>query len=113
MNYESLFQDIYAGVTSKDYFLIAGACLALVTMGARYLLAKKWPSVESDIKGVVLVAVLAGLGALSNAWLADERVASTLTLMGAVKVWAAAVFAYVTSKKLLDAKKPAADEGGN
>lgn len=102
---EDLAQDLYRGVTNKDWFLAAGAVLSLVVLGVRYLLAKKWPKFESELWGVALVAGLAGLGALSNAWLADERVASTTTLLGAVKVWAAAVFAYVTAKKLT-AKAP-------
>jgi hypothetical protein len=108
---EDLFRSIYDGVTAKDWFLVAGAALSLVVMGARWALAKWWPSLkESDIKGVAITAVLAGLGALANAWLADKRVASTETLLGAVKVWAAAVFAYVTAKKVIAAKatEPAA-----
>lgn len=100
-----LARELYRGVTSKDWFLVAGAALSLVVIGVRWLLAKKWPKVEGEYYGIALVAALAGFGALGNAWLADERVASTVTLLGAVKVWAAAVFAYVTSKKLLAAKK--------
>lgn len=101
---EDLAREIYQGVTSKDWFLVAGAALSLVVMGARHLLAKKWPKADSDIYGVAIVAALAGFGGLANAWLADERVASSLTLLGAVKVWAAAVFAFVTTKKLVPAK---------
>ncbi len=97
---EDLFKTIYQGVTAHDWFLVAGAALSLVVIGARWALAKWWPSLkESDIKGVLITAALAGLGALANAWLADKRIASTETLLGAVKVWAAAVFAYVTLKK--------------
>jgi hypothetical protein len=101
---DDLARDIYRGVTKKDWFLVAGGALALLVLGARLLLAKKWPKWESDRYGVLLVAVIAGAGGLANAWLADERLASTMTLMGAVKVWAAAVFAYVTTKKLLTPK---------
>lgn len=101
---DDLARDIYRGVTKKDWFLVAGGILSLVVLGVRMLLAKKWPKMESEIWGVALVAVLAGCGGLANAWLADERLASTTTLLGAVKVWAAAVFAYVTTKKLLGAK---------
>ncbi len=98
---DDLARDVYRGIANKDWFLVAGAALCLVVIGARWLLAKKWPKVESELYGVALVAFLAGCGALGNAWLADERLASTMTLLGAVKVWAAAVFTYVTSKKLL------------
>lgn len=119
---EDLLKTVYSGVTSKDWFLVAGAALSLVVIGVRYLLAKKWPSLgESDLKGVLITAALAGFGALANAWLADERVASSVTAMGAVKVWAAAVFAYCTAKKAgiadmlmaLVKKKLPADAGGN
>ncbi len=106
---EDLALQLYRGVTSKDWFLVAGAALSLVAIGVRWLLAKKWPKVEGTLYGVAIVAVLAGLGALSNAWLADERVASTTTFMGAIKVWAAAVFAYVTTKKVAAGLKPPVD----
>jgi len=101
---QPLARAIFEGVTKKDYFLIAGAVLSLAVIGARWLLAKKWPKVTGTAYGIAIVAVMAGLGALGNAWLADERVASTTTLMGALKVWAAAVFAYVTSKRIMEVK---------
>lgn len=101
---DDLARSVYRGITSKDWFLVAGAALSLLVMGVRWLLAKKWPKVESEVYGIALVAVLAGLGGLSNAWLADERLASSVTLLGALKVWAAAVFAYVTTRKLIKAK---------
>jgi hypothetical protein len=105
---DETFQQIYQGVTNKDWFLVAGAALSLVVLGVRWAIAKYWPSFkDSDIKGVAITATLAGIGALATAWLADERAASSVTLLGAVKVWAAAVFAYVTSKKLLAAKQSA------
>lgn len=105
---EDLAHSLYSGITGKDWFLVAGAALSLVALGVRYLLAKKWPRYESEIWGMAIVAGLAGFGALSTAWMADERVATTTTLLGALKVWAAAVFAYVTTKKTAAAiKKPA------
>lgn len=103
---EDLARELYRGITSKDWFLVAGAALSLAAICVRWLLVKKWPKFESSGWGVVIVAVLAGIGALSNAWLADERVASTETLIGALKVWAAAVFAYVTTKRTVDALTP-------
>jgi hypothetical protein len=105
---DDLFQTIYRGVTAKDWFLVAGAALMLATMGARWALAKYWPSLkESDVKAIAITAALSGLGALATAWLADERVATTTTLLGALKVWAAAAWMFVTSKKLLAAKAAA------
>lgn len=103
---EDLFKSIYEGVTSGDWFLAAGAALSLVVMAARWALGKYWPSLtESDIKGVAITAALAGFGALATAWLAGKDAATGTTLIGAVKVWAAAVFAYVTAKKVIEAKK--------
>lgn len=107
---EDLARDVYRGITTKDWFLVAGGALCLVTLGVRWLLAKKWPKVESKLYGVALVAALAGVGALGNAWIADERLATTTTLLGALKVWAAAVFLYVTSKNVLRSA-PAASTG--
>jgi hypothetical protein len=97
---ESLLKSAYKAITTKNWFLLAGVALAFVTIGVRWLLKKKWPSFEKDRWGVALVAALAGIGGLSHAWLADAPVVSELTLIGAVKVFAAAVMAYVTSKKL-------------
>lgn len=100
-----LAKDVYDGIARHDWFLVAGGALCLLVIGVRYLLAKKWPKfADGGIYGVAVVAALAGLGALGNAWIADERLASTTTLLGALKVWAAAVFAYVTAKQLLGAK---------
>lgn len=108
-----LFQDIYDGVARRDYFLIAGAVLSLVVIGVRWALARYWPSLkQTDVKAIAITAALAGFGALANAWLADERVASTVTLVGAVKVWAAAAFYFVTSKKLIGSRS-LSDAGGN
>ena len=112
MDYQETARTIYSAITAKDWFLLAGAVLSVVTLGARWLLAKKWPAVEKEIYGVALVAVLAGLGGLANAWLADQRIASHETLMGALKVWAAAVFSYVTARKAIWNKSQPADAGG-
>lgn len=100
---DDLFAEAYRGIASGDWWLVAGAGLSLVVMGVRALLARRWPNFDTDIGGVVLTAALAGFGALGHAWLAvgPEKVATATTLIGAVKVWAGAVFAYVTGKKLL------------
>lgn len=94
---------VYHGIASGDWFLAAGAALCLVTLAVRSVLKKQWPALEGDLWGVALVAALAGLGALGNAWIADADIGAR-TLVGAVKVWGAAVFAYVTAKKILEAR---------
>lgn len=99
-----LISEAYRGVTGGDWFLAAGALLSLVVLAVRWLLAKRWPNFATDTGGVVLTAALAGCGALGHAWLADAELATATTLVGAVKVWAAAVFTYVTTRKLLVAR---------
>ena len=109
MTMEDLFQTIYQGVVAKDWFLVAGAALSLVVLGANWALDKWWPKAnDTDLKRVALTAVLSGIGALATVWLANES-PDAETLKGALKVWAAAVFAYVTSKKLLGAKAQPAE----
>lgn len=93
-------KDLYRGITTKNWFLIAGAALSLLIFGARWLLARKWKSWEKDRWGWFLAAAMSGLTAIATAWSADAPIASEQTLIGAVKLFAAAVFAYVTSKKL-------------
>jgi len=104
---ETLTGDLYRGIASKDWFLAIGAALSLLILGARWLLKKKWPSFEKDRWGVALAAAMAGLTAMAAAWLADTPVDGATTLMGALKIFAAAVAAYVTGKKLLAPAAPA------
>lgn len=96
-----LADETYRGIATGDWFLAAGGALSLVVLGTRWLLAKRWPTMGSDLWGVAITAALAGFGALGHAWLADADPLGATTLLGAVKVWAAAVFAYVTTKKLV------------
>lgn len=105
---EDLFRTIYTGVTTKNWFLVAGAALSLVVLAAHWALDKwapKWS--DADWKRIAITAALSGFGAVATALLASKDVATTVTLMGAVKVWAAAVWAYVTARKLLPAKAAA------
>jgi hypothetical protein len=97
---ESLLKAAYKAITEKDWFLLAGVALAAVGMLANWLLSKKWSVFKNDKVRWVTVGVLAGLGGIMNAWLADEPAASSQTLLGALKVFAVAVFAYVSAKKL-------------
>lgn len=97
---ESLLKAAYKGITTKNWFLLAGALLALLAYPVHYLLEKKWSVFGNDKVKWVVTGLMAGAGALAHAWLADAPVASDQTLMGALKVFAAAVFAYVSAKKL-------------
>lgn len=97
---ESLAKDFYRGITTKNYFLAIGAALSFVILGVRYLLARKWKSFEQDRWGVALAAGMAGLTALAAAWVADAPIMTSHTWLGALKLFAAATTAYVTTKKL-------------
>lgn len=101
-----LIGEAYRGITAGDWFLVAGAALSLVVLGVRWLLARRWPAIESDLWGIALVAGIAGIAAVAHAWLAGADVGER-TLLGALRVWAAAVFAYVTARKLIAPAKDA------
>ncbi len=102
----TLAQTLWSAIQSKDWFLAVGAGLALLIHLARWLLKKKWPSFEKDRWGWMLAAGIAGLVALSTAWLANKDVASSHTLIGALKILAAAIATYVSAKKLTPATEP-------
>lgn len=102
-----LFAEAYRGITTGDWFLLAGAVLSLLVLGAWGVIKRRVPDLGSDRWGVAITAALAGFGALGHAWLADAPL-DAQTWLGALKVWAAAVFAYVTTRKLLTAPSSAA-----
>lgn len=77
--------------------------LAGVALIVNFALSKKWSVFENDKVRWATTAALAGIGGLVTAWIADEPVASAQTFVGALKVFAFAVFTYVSSKKLLAA----------
>lgn len=111
----SLLDLAFKGIAEGNYFLVAGPVLALVVWAARWALGCYWPALAtSDRWGVAIAAALAGVGALAHAWIADEALADSTTLLGAVKVFAAAVAAYVTARKLAAPRTtstPAASSG--
>lgn len=98
---ETTAKQVYKAITTKNWFLLAGALLAGALLALKPLLEKKWPSFKKDRWGVALAAAAAGVVALSSAWVADVPVASSLTFMGAVKIFAGAVATYVTGKKTM------------
>jgi len=97
---ESLAKAAYRAVTTKNWFLLAGVVLSIVALGVNYALKKQWSVFGKDRIAWTVTGALAGVGALANAWLADAPLVTEQTFMGAVKVFAAAVFAYVSTKKL-------------
>lgn len=99
----------YEGITTKNWFLAIGAALALLTHGVRWLLLKKWPSWSKDRWGWALAAGMAGVVALSSAWIAGAAASSADTWLGAVKLFAASVLAYVTTKKVILPGEPSSN----
>lgn len=96
-----LAQDLFKAITAKDYWMIGGVMVAFVTIGVRWLLKKKWPTWDKSHYGVLLAALLAGLTAVSLAWLAGKSASSADSLMGALKLFAAATVAYVVPKSII------------
>ena len=105
----TLAQTFSSGIQDKNWFLAIGAGVAMLVHLSKWLLKKKWPEFETkDRWGVALAAVIAGLVGLSAAWLAGEGGAFTgASWLGALKLFAAAVFSYVVPKKIA-AAQPAA-----
>ena len=99
---ESLLKAAYKAITTKDWFLLAGVGLAGIAMLANWALEKKWRIFGNSKVRWATVGVLAGVGGLVHAWLAKVPIASSMTFIGALKVFAAAVFAYVSAKKLTE-----------
>lgn len=97
----TLAEELYRGITEKNWFLALGCALALLTHGVRWLLKKKSPKWAQDRWGYLLAAGMAGIVALSLAWMADASASSSDTWLGALKLFAASVLAYITSKKLV------------
>jgi hypothetical protein len=102
----TLAKAMWSAIQSKDWFLAIGAGLALFIHLMRWLLKKKWPSFEKDHWGWFLAAGMAGLVAVSTAWLAGKDMASTHTLVGGVKILVAAIATYVSAKKLAPGTTP-------
>lgn len=96
----TLAQTLWGAIQSKDWFLAVGAALALVIHAARWLLKKKWPSFEKDRWGWFLAAGISGFVAVATALLAGKDAAAAHTMVGALKIFAAAIATYVSTKKL-------------
>lgn len=101
----TIAKDVAKAIRDKDWFLLAGAVLSALILLTRSLLAKKWPHWDESHYGVFLTAGFAGLAALAVAWVSDTPVASSHTLLGALKLMGAAVLTYVAPKKLLEGFK--------
>lgn len=98
----SILELAFRGIAEGNWFLVAGPILAVVVRFGRPALGHFWPTLAtSDRWGVAITAAFAGAGAIAHAWIADEPVADSMTLLGAVKVFVMAVATYVTTRKLL------------
>lgn len=102
-----LLAELYDAIANGDWFPAAGAATLLLLLGAHKLLLPRFPSLSSKTWGVAILAALAGIGALANAWLAEAPVDAT-TLFGALKVFATAVVGYFVGGKVLTARKTSA-----
>lgn len=102
---ESLMKAAYKAITTKNWFLLAGVGLALIALGVNTALAKKWSVFKNGKVKWVTVGVLAGIGGLVHAWIADVPIPTEQTFMGALKVFVAAVFAYVSAKQIAEPAK--------
>lgn len=92
---------LWKAITEKNWFLAAGAILSLLIGVGFPFLKKKWPELNADRLGYVTAAAVSGVTALVLAWTADAPIASSTTALGALKIFAAAVLAFVTKKKLV------------
>jgi hypothetical protein len=96
----STMQELYTAIVSKDWFLAAGVVVSILTWIGWTAVQKKWPNAE-DHHAIALMIGLAGLGAVGTALAAGGTSAATSshTLLGALKVFAAAAGTYALSKK--------------
>lgn len=93
-------QAIAKAIHTKDWFLLAGALLAGLIHLTRYLLAKKWPRWNESHYGVAISIAMAGVASLAVAWTSGGDVASSHTLLGALKLLVAATTTYVVPKAI-------------
>lgn len=96
----AVLQQAATAYHQKDWFMLAGALLALVIYAVRWVLAKKWPRWSESHYAVFLSAAMAGIGSLAIAWSSNADPASSHTLVGALKLFAFATVAYVVPKKV-------------
>lgn len=92
---------IYKGVTNGDWFLVAGVGVTILCWMLLRALEKKWWQFGNDRVRWGTVGVVAGLLGVVNAWISPDHSPDVETLIGAAKVFAAAVFAFYTAKKLV------------
>ncbi|MGN6107224.1 MAG: hypothetical protein ACTHU0_19105 [Kofleriaceae bacterium] len=98
--------EMYRGVETGDWWIFAGAALSLLAVGVFWALDKRWPGAVTGTWKLAIVAALAGAGALGHAWIASADLTAR-TLLGALKVWAAAALIHATAKQALGASKSA------
>lgn len=101
----TIAKDVANAIRDKDWFLLAGAVMSALILIARAVLAKKWPRWNESHYGVLLTAGFAAVASLAIAWVSDSPLASSHTLVGALKLMGAAVLAYVAPQKLIQGFK--------
>lgn len=84
-----LAHDAYRGVTEGNWFLAAGAALALAVRVARPRLEKRWPALAKQEWELAVTAGLAGVAGLAHSWVAGIT-PDAETAGGAVKVFVSA-----------------------
>ncbi len=95
----ALASQLYAAVTSGNWYLVASLALVACVFAARKLLAPKVPFLASDAGGVLLAFAGALGGALASAFAAGEAPSWALALVAA-KVAFVAMGGYAALKKL-------------
>ena len=104
-----LAEDTYRGITEGNWFLAAGAALALAVRVARPRLELRWPVLAQTKWRVTVMAACAGLAGLAHAWWAGAR-PDAETLAGAFKVFVAAAACGMTGRFLWSVFGEADDE---
>jgi len=79
--------------------MAAGVVLSALTALVWAWAKKKWPDDTKDHHAIAIGIVLAGITAVAAAWSAGQPIASSETLLGALKIFAGAAMAYAIGKK--------------
>lgn len=101
---EEIIENTYNAILQKNYWMIAGVALSLVTLALRSKIGFIGKIFKGDRGGVALVALLAILGGLAHALLAGQK-PGTEAIAATVKAFMTAVTAYVVSKRLTAPKQ--------
>lgn len=101
---EEIINNTYSAIIQKNYWMIAGVALSLLTLALRSKIGFIGKIFKGDRGGVALVALLAIFGGLAHALLAGEK-PGVEALAATVKAFMTAVTAYVVSKRVAAPKQ--------